>query len=55
MGKNNDASSGIGTDLRILTSSVDALVTPIPTLMLLPDTFASVIPMTVVVVAEGTT
>ena len=36
-------------------SSADALVIPMPTFILLPDTFDAVIPMTTVVVEDGTT
>ena len=45
----------MGTFFNKLISSAEALVTPTPTLILLPEVFASVIPITTVDVEEGTT
>ena len=50
-----DDPRGIGTFFITLTSSVDALVIPIATLIPLPEVLASVTPITTVVVDEGTT
>jgi hypothetical protein len=44
---------GIGTFLKRLILSPTALVIPIPTLILVPDMFASVMPIIVVIVADG--
>ena len=45
----------MGTFFNTFTSSAEGLVTPTPTRQPDPETFASVIPITTVVVALGTT